>query len=171
MGCSGAAALISARIRSRSAWGIIQPQPQTVGICRSSRASFLRRWQIWTLTVSTRGLSVRSAVQRVEGDRPRCPLARHQQRGASCASIAIRPNSSGKPKRSIMAAPCVHRTHSATTDFDVGEENCGSGWYYWAFVAPRAGFEPATIRLTVECSTAELPRNRRDLRVRKPGSV
>ena len=28
-------------------------------------------------------------------------------------------------------------------------------------VAPRAGFEPATIRLTVECSTAELPRNRR----------
>ena len=30
-----------------------------------------------------------------------------------------------------------------------------------AVVAPRAGFEPATIRLTVECSTAELPRNRR----------
>jgi hypothetical protein len=29
-------------------------------------------------------------------------------------------------------------------------------------MAPRAGFEPATIRLTVECSTAELPRNRRD---------
>src|ERR1700709_1833348 len=28
------------------------------------------------------------------------------------------------------------------------------------FLAPRAGFEPATIRLTVECSTAELPRNR-----------
>src|SRR5882757_4799711 len=28
-------------------------------------------------------------------------------------------------------------------------------------MAPRAGFEPATIRLTVECSTAELPRNRR----------
>jgi hypothetical protein len=28
-------------------------------------------------------------------------------------------------------------------------------------LAPRAGFEPATIRLTVECSTAELPRNRR----------
>src|ERR1700712_984380 len=27
-------------------------------------------------------------------------------------------------------------------------------------LAPRAGFEPATIRLTVECSTAELPRNR-----------
>jgi hypothetical protein len=26
-------------------------------------------------------------------------------------------------------------------------------------LAPRAGFEPATIRLTVECSTAELPRN------------
>jgi hypothetical protein len=31
-------------------------------------------------------------------------------------------------------------------------------------VAPRAGFEPATIRLTVECSTAELPRNRRNRR-------
>src|SRR5690348_3077789 len=28
-------------------------------------------------------------------------------------------------------------------------------------LAPRAGFEPATIRLTVECSTAELPRNER----------
>ncbi len=28
-------------------------------------------------------------------------------------------------------------------------------------LAPRAGFEPATIRLTVECSTAELPRNMR----------
>src|ERR1700752_5228240 len=26
-------------------------------------------------------------------------------------------------------------------------------------MAPRAGFEPATIRLTVGCSTAELPRN------------
>src|SRR5262249_5448661 len=26
-------------------------------------------------------------------------------------------------------------------------------------LAPRAGFEPATIRLTVGCSTAELPRN------------
>ena len=33
-------------------------------------------------------------------------------------------------------------------------------WRIWR-VAPRAGFEPATIRLTVECSTAELPRNRR----------
>src|ERR1700743_1198284 len=36
-------------------------------------------------------------------------------------------------------------------------------------LAPRAGFEPATIRLTVECSTAELPRNkakRRSLAVR-----
>jgi hypothetical protein len=31
----------------------------------------------------------------------------------------------------------------------------------WKVLAPRAGFEPATIRLTVECSTAELPRNRR----------
>src|ERR1700759_5805087 len=29
-------------------------------------------------------------------------------------------------------------------------------------LAPRSGFEPATIRLTVECSTAELPRNRRN---------
>jgi hypothetical protein len=28
-------------------------------------------------------------------------------------------------------------------------------------MAPRAGFEPATIRLTVGCSTAELPRNER----------
>lgn len=27
------------------------------------------------------------------------------------------------------------------------------------FVAPRAGFEPATQRLTVVCSTTELPRN------------
>lgn len=29
----------------------------------------------------------------------------------------------------------------------------------WLFLklAPRAGFEPATYRLTVECSTAELP--------------
>ena len=26
-------------------------------------------------------------------------------------------------------------------------------------LAPRAGFEPATCRLTVECSTAELPGN------------
>jgi hypothetical protein len=34
-------------------------------------------------------------------------------------------------------------------------------------LAPRAGFEPATIRLTVECSTAELPRNRRNLGVRE----
>src|ERR1700709_598261 len=33
-------------------------------------------------------------------------------------------------------------------------------------MAPRAGFEPATIRLTVECSTAELPRNRRNPRGR-----
>ena len=34
-------------------------------------------------------------------------------------------------------------------------------------LAPRAGFEPATIQLTVECSTAELPRNRRSANVRK----
>src|SRR5580693_8907702 len=33
-------------------------------------------------------------------------------------------------------------------------------------LAPRAGFEPATIRLTVECSTAELPRNKRNNRSR-----
>ncbi len=37
---------------------------------------------------------------------------------------------------------------------------------YLIYLAPRAGFEPATIRLTVECSTAELPRNRRNPRVR-----
>ncbi len=30
---------------------------------------------------------------------------------------------------------------------------------FWKGLAPRAGFEPATIRLTVGCSTAELPRN------------
>lgn len=30
-------------------------------------------------------------------------------------------------------------------------------------MAPRAGFEPATIRLTVECSTAELPGNVRSM--------
>ena len=34
------------------------------------------------------------------------------------------------------------------------------GLILWDVLAPRAGFEPATIRLTVECSTAELPRNR-----------
>src|SRR4051812_969919 len=33
----------------------------------------------------------------------------------------------------------------------------------WNLLAPRAGFEPATIRLTVECSTTELPRNRRTI--------
>ena len=43
----------------------------------------------------------------------------------------------------------------------------------WDILAPRAGFEPATIRLTVECSTAELPRNRakqgsRRQRITKP---
>jgi hypothetical protein len=27
-------------------------------------------------------------------------------------------------------------------------------------MAPRAGFEPATDRLTADCSTAELPRNK-----------
>ena len=37
-------------------------------------------------------------------------------------------------------------------------------------LAPRAGFEPATIRLTVECSTAELPRNRRN-KCSRAGSV
>ena len=31
-------------------------------------------------------------------------------------------------------------------------------WRIWQ-MAPRAGFEPATIRLTVECSTTELPGN------------
>jgi hypothetical protein len=31
--------------------------------------------------------------------------------------------------------------------------------YLMLDLAPRAGFEPATIRLTVECSTAELPGN------------
>src|SRR4051794_30731222 len=35
----------------------------------------------------------------------------------------------------------------------------GGAVYRCRLMAPRAGFEPATIRLTVECSTAELPRN------------
>jgi hypothetical protein len=48
--------------------------------------------------------------------------------------------------------------------------------YLWKCLAPRAGFEPATIRLTVECSTAELPRNRADRvrngeRITKPPSL
>jgi hypothetical protein len=34
-------------------------------------------------------------------------------------------------------------------------------------LAPRAGFEPATCRLTVECSTAELPGNTALRRVRR----
>ena len=44
-------------------------------------------------------------------------------------------------------------------------------------MAPRAGFEPATCRLTVECSTAELSGNRRNrrsqagLRITKPFAV
>src|SRR5581483_4977266 len=38
----------------------------------------------------------------------------------------------------------------------------------WKDLAPRAGFEPATIRLTVGCSTAELPRNERRLGPRGP---
>src|SRR5215471_21725796 len=47
---------------------------------------------------------------------------------------------------------------------------------FLGILAPRAGFEPATIRLTVECSTAELPRNkakRRSLAVRitKPSGL
>lgn len=43
-------------------------------------------------------------------------------------------------------------------------------WPEKSSLAPRAGFEPATIRLTVECSTAELPRNRRP-KGRERGSV
>ncbi len=31
--------------------------------------------------------------------------------------------------------------------------------YLNVYCAPRAGFEPATNRLTADCSTAELPRN------------
>src|SRR5262245_15033020 len=43
-------------------------------------------------------------------------------------------------------------------------------------LAPRAGFEPATIRLTVGCSTAELPRKGRTcvrarLRITKPPAL
>src|SRR3954469_18201034 len=37
-------------------------------------------------------------------------------------------------------------------------------------LAPRAGFEPATIRLTVECSTTELPGNVRKV-VRRPQRI
>jgi hypothetical protein len=52
----------------------------------------------------------------------------------------------------------------------------GSRWKWLFLLAPRAGFEPATIRLTVECSTAELPRNKRNLfatgqRITKPPSL
>src|SRR5436305_13884014 len=45
---------------------------------------------------------------------------------------------------------------------------CGSNSLKWRQnLAPRAGFEPATIRLTVGCSTAELPRKgRTDVRAR-----
>ena len=34
-----------------------------------------------------------------------------------------------------------------------------AAWVSGLFVAPRAGFEPATTRLTAERSTVELPRN------------
>src|ERR1035437_5861128 len=51
-----------------------------------------------------------------------------------------------------------------TRGFFENFEDCGK---WLILLAPRAGFEPATIRLTVECSTAELPRNRRNQGVRK----
>src|SRR3981189_407169 len=58
--------------------------------------------------------------------------------------------------------------------FTVGRAIAEHAQKWW--LAPRAGFEPATIRLTVECSTAELPRNRRNLfatgeRITKPPSL
>lgn len=42
---------------------------------------------------------------------------------------------------------------------------------YFRKMAPRAGFEPATCRLTVECSTAELPGNARRLSWRERGNT
>jgi hypothetical protein len=70
-----------------------------------------------------------------------------------------------------------HANPIASAKLRSGESFCGAGRYRRerrfaanARLAPRAGFEPATIRLTVECSTAELPRNRRNNRSRA-GSV
>jgi hypothetical protein len=55
-----------------------------------------------------------------------------------------RPNLSGRVWRRLKKAP-IRRQHQNRK--------------HLKSLAPRAGFEPATIRLTVECSTAELPRN------------
>src|SRR6266852_3976336 len=92
-----------------------------------------------------------------------------------------------------MRAEIVARRHGSNIDLFHGCHPCGNAFadtmqtrgFRRKFrfcdmclisLAPRAGFEPATIRLTVECSTAELPRNRRNLfatgeRITKPPSL
>ena len=39
--------------------------------------------------------------------------------------------------------------------------------FYEILMAPRAGLEPATDRLTADCSTTELPRNTNHLLIKK----
>jgi hypothetical protein len=67
----------------------------------------------------------------------------------------------GDTDRNLPAKPLVF-TPGAATDLPTRGFPSRFGFCakYLICLAPRAGFEPATIRLTVECSTAELPRNR-----------
>src|SRR5262249_8742389 len=69
--------------------------------------------------------------------------------------------SKSRGRNTTPARQCVCR-HSADTDGSEPGRRRFKNWASaWFCLAPRAGFEPATIRLTVGCSTAELPRNRR----------
>jgi hypothetical protein len=63
------------------------------------------------------------------------------------------------PPASALPNPLPKRQKRLVASFEILAK-------YLILLAPRAGFEPATIRLTVECSTAELPRNRRNRRSR-----
>jgi hypothetical protein len=57
----------------------------------------------------------------------------------------------GPPKRNMAIQGSCDRDFMGWSARSAGETSL--------ILAPRPGFEPGTIRLTVECSTAELPRN------------
>src|SRR5262249_13614712 len=84
----------------------------------------------------------RRAVKNVSGD-----AGRYSRSFGLSASLHRRLVESGKPTASPRRSPETQFQNHGTRSISVGRSR----------MAPRAGFEPATNRLTAGCSTAELP--------------
>jgi hypothetical protein len=76
----------------------------------------------------------------------------------TCVDAELRSLAPGGPHRWRGAIPPSYIGYSRALGFAASQPE-GGEFSQGKKLAPRAGFEPATLRLTAECSTIELPRN------------